>query len=425
MVRDKPILFEEYPKLAEKIPWIAIANYPTPVQKMEQLEKELGCKNLWIKRDDKSTEFYGGNKIRKFEFIYGDILKKGKNIVATAGGVGTNHGLAAAMVGKKLGLKTRLYLFPQPLTWHVQRSLLLYDYFGADIITVKTYLGLAVKALVLFLFKRKYYMMMPGGSPLFGIGSSLGTIGFVNASFELKRQIDAGELPEPDYLFVACGSTGSAGGLIAGSKLAGLKTRVQPVEVGAHFLNNAKNIARTSNKAIKFMRKYDKSVPDIVIEETDFDLHLGYLGSEYGVKTKRGQAAVDKVTDLEGKKNDFKIETTYTGKTMAAMIDTIEIPENKDKVFLFWNTYNSISLNDHLKKTNFDFAKLPENVQKYYDASFQCWQINKCAEKDRKNCPAYMCEEYRCWKVKQCTEKDRENCLAYNQLKDIIQLEDA
>ena len=51
------------------------------------------------------------------------------------GGIGTNHGAASAIVCSMLKppLKCEIFLFPQPLTWHVQRSLLLFDYFGAKL----------------------------------------------------------------------------------------------------------------------------------------------------------------------------------------------------------------------------------------------------------------------------------------------------
>jgi len=425
MVREIPIIFERFPNLKDNIPWIAIGNYPTPVQKLENLGKELGHNNLWIKRDDISTDFYGGNKIRKYEFLYADILKKRKKNVATIGGIGTNHGIAAVLVGNKFGLKTRLYLIPQPLTWHVQRSLLLFHHFGAEIKLVNGYVRLIFKALGVRLFKRKFYLMLIGGAPLFGLGTSLGTLGFVDAAFELKKQINAGEIPEPDYIFDAAGSTGTAAGLIAGCKLVGLKTKVIPVQVSPPILINPKNIARNANLVLKLMRKYDKSVPNITIDRQDFDIQTEYFGSDYGVKTKRGQAAVDKIYELEGKQKDFKIETTYTGKTLAAMIDFAKQPENKEKVLLFWNTYNSVSLDDHLKKTNFDYTQLPKEFHKFYETSFQCWRIKNCLEQKRKKCPAYLCDEYRCWKVKVCSEQERKNCIAYNQLKDIIKLEDA
>lgn len=59
-------------------------------------------------------------------------------------------------------------------------------------------------------------MTLPGGS------SALGTLGFVNAAFELKGQIKSGAMPEPDHIFVACGSMGTAAGLLIGCTLTGL-----------------------------------------------------------------------------------------------------------------------------------------------------------------------------------------------------------
>ncbi len=64
-------LFEKYPALEKHLPWISLANWPTPVHKLENLGNAVGYPNIWIKRDDKSSEFYGGNKVRKLEFIAG------------------------------------------------------------------------------------------------------------------------------------------------------------------------------------------------------------------------------------------------------------------------------------------------------------------------------------------------------------------
>ncbi|MHA1194395.1 MAG: hypothetical protein ACTSP9_19275, partial [Promethearchaeota archaeon] len=82
----------------------------------------------------------------------------------------------------------------------------------------------------------------------------------------------------------------------------------------------------------------------------DFEMIKGYLGSNYGVKTAKGQQAVDLVYELEGKKLGFKLETTYTGKAMAAMFDFFEKEENKSKKVLFWNTYNSNDLDRYLRE---------------------------------------------------------------------------
>lgn len=424
-----PILFDAYPNLNDKVPWMSLLNkIPTPVNRLTELEKELELQGgeIYIKRDDKDHAIYGGNKIRKFEFIFAEILRRKKKGVITFGGIGTNHGLACAIIAKELGLKCHLFLSHQPLTWHVQRSLLLYDYFGAKLHLSKTFEFGTLKSLLFRLFHPNYYLMSVGGSPLFGVGTPLGTIGFVNAMFELKEQIDKNIIPEPDIIFVAAGTTGTGSGLLAGCKLLGLNTSVKLINVSKDIVVNHSSIIKNANKAIKYLRKYDKNVPDKRVTINDFELVQGYLGSDYGVKTIRGQKAVDLVAELEGKKRDFKLETTYTGKAMAAMIDYLKQEENKTKKLLFWNTYNSNDLDKYLKETNFNYERLPKKFHKFYvDDKFQCWQIVDCPKEIKEECPAPYNHEYRFWKVTECKLDEANKNRARKELEEIIQLEDA
>jgi len=405
MENKKPTLFDVYPNLEGKVPWTSIlTGIPSDVDRLTELENYLKLKDgeIYIKRDDKDHKIYGGNKLRKFEFIFGEALKKKKKGIITLGGIGTNHGAACAIIAKELDLKCELFLSLQPISWHVQRSLLLYHYFGAKLHFTKLFEFGVIKSLFFRMFHPKYYLMSVGGSPLLRFGTHLGTIGFVNAIFELKNQIDAGILPEPDIIFVAAGSTGTSAGLTAGCKL------------------------RIANKSIKFLRKRDKSIPDVQVTKGDFNMIKGYLGSSYGVKTVKGQKAVDLVYDLEGKKLDFKLETTYTGKTMAAMLEFLEKEENKSKKILFWNTYNSNDLDTYLRETKFDYEKLPKKFHKYYTRkSFQCWQLADCPEDIRNKCPAYLNHEYRFWKVTECKlEKDKQVRIR-DKLEKVIKLEES
>ena len=429
METRKPLLFEKFPNLEGKVPWIPIlTEVPTKVEQLTELEKALELTNVkvYIKRDDKDHPIYGGNKLRKFEFIFGEIMKKKKKGVITFGGIGTNHGVACAIIAKELGLKCHLFLSSQPLTWHVQRSLLLYDYFGAKLHFTKMFeLGL-LKGVIFRLFHPKYYLMSIGGSPLLGIGSPLGSIGFVNAIFELKRQIDQGILEEPDIIFVAAGSTGTAAGLTAGCKIIGLKTKIYFVNVSRDIVVSPKVLMSTANKAIKYLRKKDQSIPDLVVTEDDFKMIKGYLGSEYGIKTIRSQKAVDLIEEVEGKHRDFKLETTYTGKAVAAMLDYLQSKDAQQKVVLFWDTYNSNDLDSYLRETEFNFKKLPKKFHKNYEQeTFQCWQIANCPEEGRKECPAYLNHEYRFWKVTDCKLNETEKEKAKKYLENVIKLEDA
>jgi D-cysteine desulfhydrase len=263
MERTGPLLFKEYPRLKEKVPWIRLlSNMPTPIERLHELEKHLNMDKgqIFIKRDDKNHHIYGGNKLRKFEFIFGNaILKKKKNAIVTYGGIGTHHGLASAVLCNKFDppLKCDLFLFNQPLTWHVQRSLLLYDYFRAKLHLGKTDIFTFIKAIFFWIFHRKYEFILPGGSLLFGRGTPLGVVGFIEAILELNEQVKKGQIPEPDLIFLASASTGTAAGLVAGCKLLGLKTKVYPVAVYKKLLANASNLARNANKALKYLHKRD------------------------------------------------------------------------------------------------------------------------------------------------------------------------
>lgn len=431
MKQEDPILFKKYPNLKNRVPWIPLlTNLPTPIERLTELEKEfeLDSGEIYIKRDDKNHPTYGGNKLRKFEFIFGKVLKKKKKGVVTTGGIGTNHGLACAIICHELNppLKCQLYLFHQPLTWHVQRSLLLFDYFRARLHLGKRDIGTFIKCLFFKLLHPRFFWMFPGGSPLLGIGSSLGTVGFMNTAFELKKQIDQNVVPEPDTIFMAGGTGGTAAGLIAGCKLLGLKSKVHVVAIYTSLTSNPWAVMKNANKVIKYLRKKDNSIPNIKVNEDDFVFITGYLGSGYGIKTSRGQNAVDKVFELEGHRNDFKLETSYTGKAMAAMFDYLKQEENKNKTILFWNTYNSNDLDKYLKKTNFEYKKLPKKFHKFFEEeTFQCWQITNCPEDIKKSCSAYLNHEYRFWKITDCLLDEQKQIKALEELKSVIKLEDA
>src|SRR5436190_320309 len=109
-------LFEYLPELENKIPYIQLANLPTPIEKCGEIENILNHHNIYIKRDDLTgfKNLYGGNKVRKLEFLLGDALQHHAKKIITYGCVGTNHGLATACYSNKLGLDCLLMLKNQP-----------------------------------------------------------------------------------------------------------------------------------------------------------------------------------------------------------------------------------------------------------------------------------------------------------------------
>ena len=346
-------LFEKYPALARQVPWMPIGNYPTPVQKLGNLGRAAGYDNLWIKRDDHSSDIYGGNKVRKLEFAIADALRKKKKYMITVGGVGTNHGLATTIYCGRAGIKTVLVLIPQPITDKVQENMLLDQLFGAEIIVGRSIPEAYLRAAGVLLTHPNSYILWAGGT------SPLSTLGYVNAAFELKGQVDAGLLPEPGYIFGATGSMGTTTGLIVGARLAGLKSRIVGVKVSMDSYSNIKGIVSLANKTVGLMRKHDPSVPEMRFTTADFGFETDFFGGEYGRVTPEGVAAVELIKKTEG----IKLETTYTGKALAAMLDFVK----KDKSLngapvLFWNTYNSVDFSKELAE-NHDCTRLPIEAQ--------------------------------------------------------------
>ena len=126
-------LFEQYPLLNEKIPYVPLGEFPTPIKHLRQLGNKLGTDSLYLKHDGLSSQIYGGNKVRKLEFLLGDALRQGAKEILTFGFVGSNHALATAVYAQRLALKSISILLAQPNAQYVRRNLLLSHVSGAEI----------------------------------------------------------------------------------------------------------------------------------------------------------------------------------------------------------------------------------------------------------------------------------------------------
>lgn len=323
-------LFDAYPGLRSRVPFVPLADLPTPLQRLERLSDRLGA-DIWVKRDGLSHATYGGNKIRKFEFVFGDLLRKGSRAVITGGGLGSHHTLATAVLARQFGVQPVLCYYCQPVTAEVRRNLLWSAALGIDAHFCGDYVGLVVSFLWqavrwTFRSRRLPYFVYPGAS------GHLGILGYVNAAFELKAQFLArGTEPacsgstttaaasgfEPDAVFVAVGSCGTMAGLLLGARLAGLPGRIVGVRVTEADVANRAKIARLASRAGRYLHKADSSVPLVRIEPDEVELLDTYLGPGYAHPTEGARQAVDLVSDTEG----LPLETTYTGKTMAALLD--------------------------------------------------------------------------------------------------------
>src|SRR6478736_1714586 len=124
------LLHDRLPGLdLERLP---LGTAPTPVRLLD--DELVGGREVWLK--DESTfgnGAWGGNKVRKLEWIIPEARRRGVRTLFTVGGIGTHWGLAAALYGRDHGLRTMLGLVDQPVDDHVREQLRRLAASGADL----------------------------------------------------------------------------------------------------------------------------------------------------------------------------------------------------------------------------------------------------------------------------------------------------
>ena len=329
MIPGGSALFTRFPGLRSRLPWTPLATLPTPVEAWPPSADLPG--GLFVKRDDLTSALYGGNKVRKFEFALALARERRARALVTLGGIGTNQGLALALHGRAMGFAVEVSLAPQPVTSAVLDNLRGLLAAGAALRFARTGLGAWWGAWRALRARRA-----AGERPCYvppGASTPLTTIGYVAAALELAVQIEEGLLPVPDRIFVAAGTCGTAAGLVAGCKLARLPTRVTAVRVFDAVRANRWTITSLARRALALLRALEPGIPDVPIAPGDFDLLTGFLGRGYGDPTPAARSAVAWAAPR------LLLETTYTGKTMAACL--AHASQAGARPVLFWNTFNS------------------------------------------------------------------------------------
>lgn len=329
-------LERRFPQLQGLLPRHPLTTLPTPVARLERLGAATGIDRLWVKRDDRSGRLYGGNKPRKLELVLGEALRRGRRSVLTFGGIGSHHALATTIHARAAGLAVRLVLVPQPLTDHVRRCLLLDHAFGAELHLADGVRGAALSGVRLLardaLAGQRPQLIPAGGT------SVLGTVGYLNAGLELAEQVHAGELPEPEAVFVALGTGGTVAGLAAGLALGGLRARVVGVLVTDLLVPSPARLVRLGRAAARRLRRAASDIPGIALGPDRVLVERAWRGPGYGVPTPEAERARAQIADLEG----IEVETTYTAKCLAALLALGREEPWRGRTLLYWNTYSSV-----------------------------------------------------------------------------------
>jgi 1-aminocyclopropane-1-carboxylate deaminase/D-cysteine desulfhydrase-like pyridoxal-dependent ACC family enzyme len=342
-----------YPRLAAQLPKRPIADLPTPLSECT-LNSGSELLPVLVKRDDLSGTLYGGNKVRKLEYILQRAKQRGAQRVATFGTVASNHAVATALYAATLDLECTCLLAHQSKTPKAALALNLHLQNQTEIVQFGGPRSSRVSTMRRYLQGRRSWVIPIGGS------SWLGVIGFVNAALELAAQLEEAKIDAPQRLYVANGTMGTAAGLAIGLALANLKTKVHATRVTHDSVSNPAAMQRLIEKTASMMRRLDNSIPVDIAARCNIVFRDEFFAAGYG----RSNAATDQAIIVAQHELGLTLETTYTGKAMAALLHDVSGAAAGERV-LFWNTYNSRVLPVTAARPE-DTSRLPEEFLRYY-----------------------------------------------------------
>jgi len=332
----RPLLFDWYPQLRDELPFRALADgAPTPVEPLTGLAREWGLEQLLVKRDDLTSSLYGGNKVRKLEWVLAAIQREGRRSVITTGAWGSHHALATAIFARELGLRASLVLFPQPPTAHVRANLLADMAAGARIVQAFSVATVPAALLRGSMAAQRAGEGWPARVPVGG-SDERGTLGYVEAAIELAGQVERGECPAPRYVYVAAGTCGTGAGLALGLRLAAERvpalreTVVVATRVVPAVMANSLQTRKLIRGAAKLLRRAGAALPALHGVRVEF--LGGHLGRGYGHPTEEAEAAKRSAADLDG----LRVDSTYTAKALAGLrAFATATPERRSAVHLY------------------------------------------------------------------------------------------
>jgi D-cysteine desulfhydrase len=347
-------LARAFPLLGSRLASLSLADLPTPVSNAS-IDIGPTQQEILIKHDDATSTVYGGNKLRKLEYVLQQATFKRAQRVATFGTVGSHHAIATALFAKRAGFECTCFLSHQTLIPGLGNALRFHLQNGTEIVRYGGDRAKRVDTLRKNLHGRQAWVVPLGGS------SWTGTVGFVNAGLELAAQIEAGEIDCPTRIYVALGTMGTAAGLALGLALAGLDIETNAIRVSHEMLANELGIKQLMSKTASMMNRIDPNIPVDLARRAKFVCRNEFFGAGYAKSNNETEHAIAVARDQLG----LSLESTYSGKTMAGLLH--DLAAGVDGPLMFWNTYNSsrLSIDETLEP---DYERMPKEFGRYFQS---------------------------------------------------------
>lgn len=318
---------------------------PSPVHPLERLTAHLGGARVWAKREDCNSGLaFGGNKVRKLEYIVPDVLAQGADTLVSIGGYQSNHTRQVAAVAAHLGLKCRLVQekwvdWDDPVNDKVG-NILLSRIMGADVRLDPHGFDIGIRAS----WQEALADVEAAGGRPYAIpaGASehpLGGLGFASWAFEVAQQ--ERELGVFFDTIVVCTVTCSThAGMIAGfaalEDAGGRPRRVIGIDASATLAQTSEQLGRIARNTARLIGL------ERDLRDDEIALLEGWAGDLYGVPVESTVEAIR----LSGRLEAMIVDPVYEGKSMAGLVDLVTSGEiGRDSTVLFAHLGGQPALN--------------------------------------------------------------------------------
>lgn len=351
-------LFSVWPRLAANLSPVELGDFPTPVERMLGVEQAIGQAPMYVKRDDRSSQIYGGNKVRTLEVLFGRARALGAEEVVAVGAYGSNHAVATVLHAPRAGLRSAALLFPQPPSAAALENL--------RVTAARSGWFRAVPHWSLLPWHMwrvrapERFVMVPGGA------TPEGALGYVAAAFELAAQVDRGELPSPSHIVVGVGSTCTSAGLLVGLTLAAragffggrcprlVSVRVTPWPVTGRF-----RILSLAERTSRYLAKLSQE-PSVALTGGELSDQFSVDGAQLGKGYGRPSAAGAETLGLFQARHDLLLDTTYSAKAAAGFVALARA--RLPGPLLFWSTKTTLPLPTVASE---ELGRLPAAVRRW------------------------------------------------------------
>lgn len=295
---------------------------PSPVHPLDRLSDHLGGARIWAKREDCNSGLaYGGNKVRKLEYLVPEALAQGADTLVSIGGYQSNHTRQVAAVAAKLGMKAVLVQekwvdWPDSVNDRVG-NIMLSRITGAEVRLDPAGFDIGFRdSWTRALEDVKERGGTPYAIPAGASDHPLGGLGFANWAYEVAEQEK--ELGVFFDTIVVCTVTGSThAGMIAGfaalEDAGGRPRRVIGIDASATLDKTRDQVGRIARQTASIIGV------DRDLREDEITVLEGWAGDLYGIPV---QSTLDAIR-LTGRLEGVIIDPVYEGKSMAGLIDLV------------------------------------------------------------------------------------------------------